>query len=70
VTGSPGLISVVKQVYNTIEKSVVMIQHCRFSNIRAAAILKKFIHNATPHGTILLMFAQNTSFSLLVTDIK
>ena len=51
-----------------------MIQHCRFSNIRAAAILKTFIHNATPHSTVLLMFVQNTSFSLikvtLVTDIK
>ena len=69
-SGSPGLISIVKQVYNRIEISVIVIQHCRFSDIRAAAILKTFIHNATPHSTIFLIFVQNTSFSLIkVTDI-
>jgi len=67
--GSPGLITIIKDVSNRIEISVIMILHCRFSNINTSAIVSTQLQGATPH-TVLLIFVQNTSFSFLsITDV-
>ena len=67
--GGPELFSISKHVINRIQISAVLMLHCRFSNINASAILRTQLQGATSKTTVLLMFVQNTSFSMIkVTD--
>ena len=63
-----GLIAITKHVVNRLQLSIILMLHCKFTNINVSTILRTDCQGATSHIELLL-FVQNTSFSMIkVTD--